>query len=152
MFFANKRDLPQPWQPKRIIFYAQGLKVYGQIPYILQRRLGAQFFSNDIVLGGLFAGMRIVGLTAERNYTVVPYRRPDGSPHRETAVEALLNWLYADRGFEMAVAVEFHRRIDLPNFMNLPPETWVPGLPDARPDIRQLLLATPGEESPCESS
>jgi hypothetical protein len=136
-YFANPReDLPAPWKPKRIIFYAQGLKIYGQIPYILQRRLQAEFISNDVgVLGG-----RLVGPTAECNYTLVRYRRQDDKPHSDAVLEALLDWLCADRGFEWAIALDYYKHIDLPNLFNWPPETWVPGGLEQRPDIKQLLL------------
>lgn len=136
-YFADPReDLPAPWKPKRVIFYAQGLKIYGQIPYVLQRRLQAEFVSNDVS----FFGGRLVGPTAERNYTLVRYCRQDGQSHGDAALEALLDWLYADKGFEWAIALDYHKRIDLPNLFNWPPEVWMPGGPEQRPDIKQLLL------------
>lgn len=143
-FFANpSQDLPQPWKQKRIIFYAQGLKIYGQLPYILQRRLQGEFFSNDMS----FMGGRLWGPSFENNYTLVRYRRAkDGKRHSDVALEALLDWLYADKGFEWAIAKDFHRRIDLANLFNWPPETFVLGGPEHRPDIKQLLLTAPEED------
>jgi hypothetical protein len=144
IYFANpQQDLPQPWKRKRIIFYRQGLKIYGQIPYILQRRLHGEFYSNNIpVLGG-----RMIGPTMEDNYTLVRYRRPkDGQRHNDVALEGLLDWLYADEGFEWAIAKDFHRRIDLANLFNWPPEVFAPGGVEHRTDIKQLLLTAPEED------
>lgn len=143
-YYANPtKDLPQPWKQKRIIFYAQGLKIYGQIPYILQRRLQGEFYSNNVPV----LGCRLIGPTMEDNYTLVRYRRPkDGKRHGDAALEALLDWLYADKGFEWAIAKDFFRRIDLPNFWNWPPETFVMGGPEHRPGIKQLLLTAPEEQ------
>jgi hypothetical protein len=142
-FFANpQEDLPQPWKLKRIIFYAQGLKIYGQIPYVLQRRLQGEFYSNNAP----FMGMRLIVPTFENNYTLVRYHRlKDGKRHSEIALESLLDWLYSDEGFEWAIAKDFFRQIDLPNFWNWPPETFVLGGPEHRPDIKQLLLTAPEE-------
>lgn len=143
-YYANSsQDLPRPWKQKRIIFYAQGLKVYGQIPYILQRRLQGEFYSNNAP----FMGCRIIAPTMEQNYTLVRYRRPNDSKcHNDIALEALLDWLYTDKGFEWAIAKDFYKRIDLPNFWNYPPETFVLGVTRHRTDIKQLLLTTPREE------
>lgn len=136
-FFANTReDLPEPWKRKRIIFYAQGLKIYGQIPYILQRRLQGEFYSNNAP----FMGGRIIAPTMEQNYTLVRYHRNNGKHQGNVALEALLDWLYADKGFEWAIAKDFHRRIDLPNFWNWPPEIFVSGTSENRSDIKQLLF------------
>lgn len=126
MYFATQEDQPQPWKRKRLIFYQSGIKVYGQIPYILQRRLQAEFISNE----SSFLGGRIVGPTAEKNYTFVPFRRGDGSEQSPEAVQALLDWLLADAGCEYAIAEdgEFERRdLTLVNWFQAPPETWVPG-------------------------
>ena len=80
MYFADPRvDLPQPWKEKRIIFYAQGVKIYGQIPYILQRRLQAEFYSNNLP----WLGVRLIGPTFESNYTLVRYHRKDGQYHSD---------------------------------------------------------------------
>lgn len=142
-YYADpKNDLPQPWKQKRIIFYAQGLKIYGQIPYILQRRLQAEFYSNN----ASFMGARLIAPTMENNYTLVHYRRADGQRHSDTILEALLDWLYNDKGFKWAIAKDFFKRIDLPNFWNWPPETFVLGESEHRPGIKQLLLTALGEE------
>jgi len=114
-------DLPAPWKAKRIVFYARGLKVYGQIPYILQRRLQAKFYSNDM---SLFGG-RIVGPTREHNYTVISYRLEDGSPHSAATLEALIDWLYSDKGFEFGIAdpENFEDQIAMVNWFNSNPHT-----------------------------
>lgn len=146
-FYANPaKDLPAPWEEKRIIFYAEGLKIYGQIPYILQRKLQAEFISNDVV-GGMG---RLIGPSGERNYTLVPYRREDGERHSESTIEALLDWLYEDRGFEWAIAApgEFERRdLRLVNWFQSPPETIVPAGPEHRQLIRRLLLLEEGRNN-----
>ena len=135
--FADPReDLPAPWKPKRIIFYAQGLKIYGQIPYILQRRLRAEFISNSVGI----MGARLTGPTMERNYTLVRYRRKGDQSHSSATLEALLDWLYADKGFEWAIALDYYKRIDLPNLFNFPAEAWMPGGLEQRVNIKQLLL------------
>jgi len=85
--------------------------------------------------------------TMEDNYTLVRFRRnKDGRRHSDAALEALLDWLYADKGFEWAIAKDFFKRIDLPNMFNWPPETFVPGGPEHRPNIKQLLLIAPEKE------
>lgn len=135
------RDLPVAWKPKRVIVYRQGLKIYGCLPYILARRLDAEFISNNASA----LGARIVAPTMEDNYTLVRYRRRDGRPHRREAVQALLDWLYADRGFEWAVAAPefFDDRLDLVNWWQAPPETFVPGSEAAAQQFAGALLAGP---------
>lgn len=134
------KDLPVPWKSKRIVIYAQGLKVYGQIPYILQRRLQAQFISNSVSMP--FGG-RIFAPTQEDNYTVIPWRRADGEQHTEAAMDALLDWLYTDKGFEVAVATReyFHNRLDLPNMWQSPPHVFVPTLEQSRSLFRLALTS-----------
>jgi hypothetical protein len=142
-YFANpQEDLPQPWKRKRILFYAQGLKVYGQIPYILQRRLQAEFISNNAP----FMGARLIAPTAEQNYTLVRYYREDGRRHSEATLEALLDWLYADKGFEWGIAKNFFERLDLPNWWQAPAEVLEIGKEEHRPDIKQLMLTAPEEQ------
>jgi len=135
-FYADPaNDLPSPFKPKRCIFYTQGLKVYGQIPYILQKRLQAEFYSNNMpCLGG-----RIVAPTAEANYTVVPYRRRDEQPHSQEAIDELLTWLYEGKGFEVAIAADFDKSICDWNAFQMPPETWIPAEEDYQDMIRGLL-------------
>lgn len=134
-YYADpKRDLPAPWKLKRVLFYREGMKIYGQIPYILQRRLKARFYSNNApLLGG-----RVIGPTLERNYTVIPYRRPDGRPHSQEALAALFDWLWSDQGFEWAIAVEWHKHIQEWNVFNAPPMTFVPG----KRQIQDALIET----------
>ena len=134
-YWANPQfDLPAPWKEKAIIFYAQGLKVYGQIPYLLQRRLQAEFYSNNAPI----FGARIVAPSWERNYTVIPYRHKDGNPHVQKAIKALLDWLYADKGFVWAIAMDFHDNIKCWNAWRPKPETWAPA-EKMPPQLLQLL-------------
>lgn len=138
-YYADpSRDLPAPWKAKRIVFYAKGLKVYGQIPYILQRKLHAEFISNNApLLGG-----RIIGPTREQNYTIIRYRRNDGSMHSEEAIEALMDWFYSDKGFEWGIAGSgnFRDNLDGPNFFQQPPETVVLAEEGDRPNLLGLLM------------
>ncbi len=138
-YFASKDDLPVPWKVKRIIFYRRGLKVYGQIPYILQRRLQAKFVSNTASLWGA----KIVAPTGEDNYTIIPYRREDGQPHTDMAIESFLVWLYRDKGFEFGVAApeNFNDKLDLPNWWQSPPKLLKLADNDDRPILAGLLLA-----------
>lgn len=111
-------DLPTPYTVKRVIFYRRGLKVYGLLPYILQRKLKAQFFSGSIRWGNV----RISAGSFESNWTAVPYNQ---SPEH---VIALLNWLYSDRGFEVALAAQedWDDNIFSGNVYRMPPSTWFP--------------------------
>jgi hypothetical protein len=93
-----------------------------------------------------FFGGRLVAPTVEPNYTLVRYRRQDGRRHSDSALESLLDWLYADKGFEASIAVEFHKRLDLPNIGNWYPDTWWPATVEQRPDIKQLLLNAPEDK------
>jgi hypothetical protein len=118
-YYANlDNDLPAPYKRKRAIFYRQGLKIYGLLPYILARKLKAQFFS------GSFAGhgVMISAGSFEANWTAVPYRQ---SPETLTA---LLEWLYSGKGFEVAIASEedFDDNIFSGNVFRAPPKTWYP--------------------------
>jgi hypothetical protein len=141
-FYANpQKDLPTPWQQKRVIFYAAGLKIYGQIPYVLQRRLQAQFISNcgTLAMGGL-----LFGPSWEDNYTMVPRRRADGQPHKPEALAALLDWLYADKGFEFAIADpesgEWQRKdLWMINLWNSRPRTFAPGIEESKAIFQKFL-------------
>lgn len=134
-------DLPARWKRKRVVFYRAGLKIYGQIPYILQRKLYAEFISNNAP--GLFGlGGRIIAHSAEANYTIVRYQRPDGQPHSDSTQAALLAWLWAEAGVEWAIArpPEFFDPLDDgPNWFQVPPQTWVPGTADNQPALQHLL-------------
>lgn len=139
-YYADpSKDLPVPWKSKRIVIYAQGLKIYGQIPYILQRRLQAQFISNSMSC----LGSRIVAPSGEDNYTIIPWRRVDGEQHTITAMDALLDWLYTDKGFEVAVATRryFYDRLDLPNMWQSPPHVFIPTLEQSRSLFRLALTS-----------
>lgn len=139
-FYADPRnDLPADWKPKRAIFYAQGLKVYGQIPYVLQRRLQAQFISNEF----RFLGGRVRVPTAERNYTIIPFHRDDGERHSAEALDALLAWLEAGAGYEWAIAAgrEFGRSdLYAANALNEPPKTWTPDPAQGAATLLRLAL------------
>lgn len=142
-FYADSRyDLPAPWKQKSIIFYAQGLKIYGQIPYLLQKRLQAVFYSNN---APAFFGGRIIAPTMENNYTVIPYRRQDSKFHSLAVIQSLLDWLYKDKGFRWGIAVNFHDNICEWNAWKESPETFVPAKASHRSDV--LLLFLPSEES-----
>jgi hypothetical protein len=118
------QDLPQVWKSKRIIFYAQGLKIYGVLPYILNRRLKGEFYSNYFVQdGGAFRGCGMIAPAYESNYTLVPYTQ------KPEYAKALLEWLSEDAGFEWAIASERDFNNDLRHgtaFSHRDPETWVP--------------------------
>lgn len=130
-FYADStQDLPTPHKQKRIVFYADGLKVYGVIPYILQRRLGAKFYSNNAP--GLF-GCRMIAPTMEHNYTVVPYRATS------RAVKELLDWLYANAGFRWGIAKDFHAIIEGWNAWRPQPETLILALDKQRMNLQKLL-------------
>lgn len=116
------QDLPADWEPKRIIFYAQGLKVYGLLPHLLSRRLKGEFISNVAMLSGWARGAAIAAPTGENNYTVIPYaQKPEHAA-------MLLDWLYAEAGFEWAIAASenWHDSIREWNAYKQPPSTWVP--------------------------
>lgn len=111
-------DTPSVTKKKRIIFYRGGLKIYGLLPYILQKKLKAQFFSNTPVGGGVMMLLP----SHEDNWTAVPY---DQSPER---LQSLLDWLYSDAGFEVALASRESWEDDIfsANIMNHPPSVWFP--------------------------
>lgn len=112
-------DLPTKWKQKRIIFYAQGLKVYGELPYLLRQRLRAEFFSNSYHNGEF----GLIAPAMEPNYTVVSYNQP---VERSTA---LLDWLFADTGFEWAIAAPEEFKLNIwQSTVCSPgiPNTWVP--------------------------
>ena len=108
MWRANMpADQPNMHTPKRVLFYAAGLKIYGLLPYLLNRRVRGQFRSN--------AHIAAVFPTWERNYTIVPYQQ---TPE---AAAALLDWLYADAGFEWGIAEDWHAALLGANAFNDPP-------------------------------
>ena len=109
--YAAPEDIPTPYRAKLVVIYARGLKIYGQIPYLLAKRLEAQFISNEISIAG---GGSIWGGTAEPNWTVVPSRRDDGQPHTPETLQALIDWLQADKGFVATVATPeyYYDRLD----------------------------------------
>ena len=133
--FANREDQPQPWKPKRCIFYRIGLKIYGQIPMRLQMLLDAEFVSSSFsMMGG-----RVFVPSMEQNFTVVPYRQADGKRHDPESVEALRAWLGSDAGYEFAFAApsEFNCEIRGINMRFSLVETWLP--PEGAP-IHQFFL------------
>jgi len=125
-------DLPSPYHPKRAIFYRQGLKVYGLLPYILQRKLKAQFFSGVVSWG---PGVRIMVGSWEPNWTAIPYQQ---APEK---VQALLDWLYSEQGFEVAIASsdDWDDDIFSSNFMRHPPQVWYPVQREARPGYMRVF-------------
>lgn len=118
------QDIPQKWKPKRIIFYKRGLKIYGLLPHILNRRLKGEFYSNYYVQSaGAFRGHGTIAPAYELNYTVVPYTQ------KPEYANALLEWLSQDAGFEWAIASPRDFTKDLRDgtaFTQRDPETWVP--------------------------
>lgn len=127
-------DLPAPYKRKRIIFYRQGLKIYGLIPYLLQRKLKAQFFSGTINWGRV----RISAGSLEGNWTAVPYQQ------KSENVSALVDWLYADKGFEVAIASQddWGDNIFSPNVFRTPPMTWYPACDEARQGFLRIAGGT----------
>jgi hypothetical protein len=118
------QDVPNQSKPKRIIFYAQGLKIYGLLPHILNRRLKAEFYSNYFVQSsGAFRGAGMIAPAVEFNYTVIPYtQKPE---HAKT----LFEWLYEGKGFEWAIAAPQDFNLNIRHstaFSDRHPEVWVP--------------------------
>jgi hypothetical protein len=141
-FLANpQNDLPAPWKEKRVIFYAAGLKIYGQIPYILQRQLQGQFISNH---GTMRMGGSLWGPSWEDNYTMIPRHRADGKPHAAATLGKLLNWLYGDKGFKFAIADPESgewQRTDLwmINLWNERPRAFAPGAEETKQIFQKFL-------------
>lgn len=123
---CNSNDLPASWKAKNIIFYAQGLKIYGVLPYLLHRRLKAEFYSNYGVPAGTFRGGGIIAPAVESNYTFVPYNQ---SPE---LIKALYEWLMKGKmGLYWAIAVEFEQNIRCSTaFSSRSPEVWSPACND----------------------
>ena len=135
-YYANLRDdLPSPHQRKRIIFYAAGLKVYGLLPHLLNRRLHGEFRSSTTS----FLGGKILWPTQERNWTVIPYGQ---SPEN---VARLLIWLQSGVGFEWGIAGpdEWDEDILLPNVLRVPPAVWHPDGGGAAQEGFTRVLALP---------
>lgn len=81
------KDIPSSDKQKEAIFYEGGLKIYGTLPYILHRKLKAEFVSSRFE-------------HEENNFTIVLYaQKPEN-------VQALVNWLYKDAGFVWAISRE----------------------------------------------
>jgi len=149
-------DLPSPHKRKRVIFYRQGLKIYGLLPFILQRQLKAKFFSGSIAAGGVLMSMG----SFEPNWTAVPYTQSSEN------LTALLHWLFSERGFEVAIASEQDWDDDIfsANVYRMPPKTWFPfgsearqgffqvagSLDKSRRDVIQLLAVPMGKEAQSE--
>lgn len=135
-YYANlERDLPSPYHRKRVIFYRQGLKIYGLLPYLLQHKLKAQFFSGSFRVGGSgFPRMRLSAGSFESNWTAIPYQQP---PEH---IAALLDWLYSEKGFEAAIATEdyWDDNIFSANVFRMPPHTWYPVDHEARQGFLQI--------------
>jgi hypothetical protein len=131
-YFANlQEDLPSSWHRKRVIFYQQGIKIYGLLPYILNRKLKAQFFSNSFsALGGRMS----VG-SFEANWTAVPYGQSRAN------IDALLDWLYSDKGFKVAIATPecWNDDIFSANMWKMPPHTWFPVGNEAREGFLNVI-------------
>jgi hypothetical protein len=136
-YYANmEEDQPSAHKRKRIVFYRRGLKIYSLLPYILQRRLHAQFFSSTIT----GSGVRISAGSFEANWTAISYQNQ--SPE---AVEALMDWLFSGAGFKAAIASEENWDDDIfsGNFFNYPPDVWHPVGAEARPGYITILKRLP---------
>lgn len=130
-YYADlSNDLPVPYKRKRVIFYQQGLKVYGLLPYLLQKKLKAQFFSGSISWGNV----RISAGSFEDNWTAIPYQQSS------TNLIFLLDWLYSDSGFEVALASkeDWEDNIFLGNIFHMPPHTWYPLGEEVRQGFLQI--------------
>lgn len=138
--YAHPGDLPAPWKPKLAVVYAAGLKIYGCLPYLLQRRLQARFNSSEV--GG--GGMRVFGPTWEPNYTIVPWRRDDGALHSPENLKALIQWLESGKGYIWVIAgpENFNDRLDTPWGRHLP-EAFQPL--DTHSDSEGLLALMTGK-------
>lgn len=134
-YYADfEHDLPNAYKLKRIIFYRQGLKVYGLIPYILARKLHAQFFSGSISWGNVRVSMG----SYEHNWTAIPYEQ---SPDK---VGLLLDWLYQDKGFEVAIASreDWNDSIFSSNVFRVPPHVWCPINEGGQEGFLQIVRGT----------
>jgi hypothetical protein len=121
MFRSSPSDLPDPNAPKRVVFYFAALKIYGVIPFLLTRRVRGEFISNEWSSGA--GGISFVAPTGEANYTLVPYQQSPASAH------ALLDWLYADAGFQWGIAEAFATplcELRQVNWMRWPVTVWHP--------------------------
>jgi hypothetical protein len=119
-------DIPDKSKQKRIIFYQQGFKIYGLLPYILNRKLKGEFYSNHFTHdSGAFRGMGVIAPAYELNYTVVPYSQDS------VKAKLLIDWLLDGSGFEWAIALDFHADIKQGTaFTNKNPDIWAPGKHD----------------------
>ena len=135
--YTHPGDLPGDHKPKLVVVYAAGLKIYGALPYLLQRRLQARFNSSEV--GG--GGMRVFGPTWEPNYTIVPWRRDDGALHSPENLKALIDWLQADKGFVWVIADPDYYNDSLDgNFFRSLPHVWQPAAAQTNPEGLLALL------------
>lgn len=124
--YAKPTDAPATWKVKKCVFYAEGLKIYGQIPYRLQFLLDAKFISSTFSgMGSIFSVP-----TLEPNFTLIPYRQKNGEPHLQSAIDELLQWLLEGKGYEWGVAEDFNREFYSINMMERTSNTWAP--PDSQ--------------------
>ena len=132
-------DTPSASKTKRVLFYAAGLKIYGLLPHFLNRRVGGQFISHE------YAGSMVIMTcpTFEQNYTIVHYIQ------RPAAAQGLLEWLYADAGFQWAIALDFFATDLLHiNWMRYPPGVWHSHKGIVRPGFSKVLQGLSEEVSP----
>jgi hypothetical protein len=85
------KDIPSAGKQKEVLFYQTGLKVYGVLPYILHRKLRAEFCSSSDA--------------RENNFTLISYQQ------KSENVQALADWLYKDSGFVWAFCTQKLRAI-----------------------------------------
>ncbi len=99
-----ENDIPSAEKTKKIIFYPNGLKIYGVLPYLLNRKLKGEFASSLLY-------------EDESNFTVVGYQQ------KPEYVQTLVNWLYSGAGFEWAIAQPHEKLRATPEQK---PETYKP--------------------------
>lgn len=80
-----RADLPSEKKYKEIIFYPKHLKIYGILPYLLNRKVSGRFCST-------------ISRCAEPNFTVITYNQ---SPE---VVRELFEWLSEGVGFNWSIA------------------------------------------------
>lgn len=139
--YASPDDIPNPYKAKLVIVYAQGLKIYGQIPYLLARRLHAIFVSNQ---NSFMGGGTIWFPSAEDNFTAVPWRRPDGEPHSPETIQALTGWLQSGKGAIYLVAAPENFNDSLTRFTPWrgTPKVWQPKESDPTLDLPALMRSS----------
>jgi hypothetical protein len=119
------QDISTAGKQKNILFHPKALKVYGVVPYILGKKLKAQFFGNWLQ-----------DSHTEPNFTVIKYQQ------KQEHIQALTDWLYADTSFKWAITDDV--LWDRPSY---PPDTIEPSQ-SFKMEVQQRfghLVNCPGE-------